>query len=45
LRWPKTVHVPQRAYSWSWRAVVEDLDDIEPKECANDLRNAGYVSN
>ena len=27
------------------RAVGEVLDDIEPQECANDLRNAGCVSN
>ena len=28
-----------------WRTVREVLDDIEPQECANYLRNAGYVSN
>ena len=27
-----------------WRAVGEVLEDIEPQECANYLRNAGYVS-
>ena len=28
-----------------WRAVGEVLEDIEPQECANYLRNAGYGSN
>ena len=28
-----------------WRAGGEVLEDIEPQECANYLRNAGYGSN
>ena len=28
-----------------WRAVGDVLEDIEPQECANYLRNAGYGSN
>ena len=38
-------HVSARTRETLWRAVGEVLDTIEPQECANYLRNAGYVSN
>ena len=38
-------HVSARTRETLWRAVGEVLDDIEPQECANYIRNAGYVSN
>ena len=38
-------NISARTRETLWRAVGEVLDDIEPQECANYLRNADYVSN